>query len=633
MHARRVALLLVAACGAPSTSSDAGEETDRQIEPVRHGSHGSVIDIIAATANGTAAVTQDATGNTRLWPALDGTVEPIVVRASAASELALVHDENFMIGSLDEAGDLELVIVTADGVERARKQVLRDGSVISIAAVSRWLLALRNDQTIEVIGVTGDRGRIALPSGDRGVALAARNDHVVVIASTGTGAHAIPIEPAALTLGSASPAFTIEGRSFALSPDGKKLGVMGRADLVYAIDLAVGGEGQRTCQEDVNPSDGFFPSRVAQQVPIGFIDDTTISCLTFGMVKWFSLAKSGAPVYSYAAAHPELIAYGGDVQLSGHGVAMGIAHRQGSMQYLGYRVPEAVLLRASPRGVVVEKPGAAPLVLDRALTATTRIGIDPRDYEDAVSIDERYALRTVARTDGHEIILADTQTGEEHQVATSDDYHLKFEPATNLLAVQPDRIAHYDPDSHAFDRSFTKLPASGDIYLVDPALAHAVIAVVVAPSGGHYHVVEVGRDLAVQTSYEVDGHVVHVDRAGRVYVATGSSVQVYAANKRVAELPTTAVTVATDPEATHAVVIGGDRITMFDGAVRRWSVPAQTAISAVWDHGPVIRYASGLARLDLRTGRVRERGCGWVFELRVSPPELTGATESVCDAE
>ncbi|MFT3697365.1 MAG: hypothetical protein QM831_29755 [Kofleriaceae bacterium] len=633
MQGRLVALLLVAACGSASEVPDGGEETSDVFPPeqVRHGAHGSVIDIVATTANGTAAVTQDATNNTRLWPVLDGSEEPIVVRASPAAELGLLHGDGFSIATVDEAGDLELVAVTTNGVQRSRRQILRDGSVLGIATTSRWLLALRNDQTIAIFDAKGElHGRVALPSGRRGVGLVARNDRVDVIVQTEAITHAIPVEPTALSLGEESHPFAIAGHSFALSPNGKSLAIMRGGDEVRVVDLSIGGEGKPACDRVERPPVALAP---ASQVPVGFLDDDTVSCLSFGMIKWFPVG-SNQSIYAYASPQPELVAYGGDVQVSGHGLSIGIAHKKTKMQYLGYRMTDPTMLRSTPQGLAVGRSGSPPLVLDHELRVQARIGIDASAYEDVYAIDERYALRTIAEPDAHRIEMVDTTTEETTQIARSDDYHVRFEPTTNLLAIQPGSVAHYDATKHAFEAR-EKLPVQGKVWLVDPDLSDGTVAFVVSVYVGHLKITPIDRHLHAGKAIEADGNVTHIDRAGRIYIATGQAIHVYRGNTLLTKLPIGGnPVVTTDPKAERILVLGDDKVSAFDlDGKQRWSIAQQSAIDVIWDHGPVVRYASGLARLDARTGRLRERACGWVFELRASPPELTGATESVCDAE
>ena len=60
--------------------------------PPQRAAHGAHIEITALTDDGRRGVTQDALGGTRLWPTLDGSLEPIVVHAAPARELAIGRD-------------------------------------------------------------------------------------------------------------------------------------------------------------------------------------------------------------------------------------------------------------------------------------------------------------------------------------------------------------------------------------------------------------------------------------------------------------------------------------------------------------------------------------------------------------
>src|SRR6185312_2501949 len=152
MH-RWIVIAALTACSGSTTAPDAAEPPPTEIptlRPIIRGAHGNAIDIVAATADGRAAVTQDAEGNTRLWPTLDGTAEPIVLRIAAAAELAIARDgDAVLVGSLDPAGGLQLLRVARDGTPRVRVGLT---GVEQLAATSHELLALRDDQTIGVIG-------------------------------------------------------------------------------------------------------------------------------------------------------------------------------------------------------------------------------------------------------------------------------------------------------------------------------------------------------------------------------------------------------------------------------------------------------------------------------------------------
>src|SRR5450755_324949 len=235
-------VLPVLACsGAPTLTTDADVAPAHVVDPVVRGAHGAPIDIVAATSDGAAAVSQDAEGNTRLWPTLDGTAEPIVVHATAAEELGLVRGpDGFLIASLDSSGDLELVRIAPTGTTRSRKPI-GDVPVHQIATTSRYVLALRDDQTIAAIDASGhEHGRLAMPAGSRAVAIVTRNDHALAIVQhPSTTLFARPFDPETLTWGDAHPPFLATTMRFALSPDGTLLAI-GSGDAVNIVTLATG---------------------------------------------------------------------------------------------------------------------------------------------------------------------------------------------------------------------------------------------------------------------------------------------------------------------------------------------------------------------------------------------------------
>ena len=47
----------------------------------------------------------------------------------------------------------------------------------------------------------------------------------------------------------------------------------------------------------------------------------------------------------------------------------------------------------------------------------------------------------------------------------------------------------------------------------------------------------------------------------------------------------------------------------------------------------VVQFPSGIARLDLETGQLAERHCGWSFGLSEQPFEAGHTGPSICDAE
>ena len=644
MH-RWIVIAALAACSGSTTAPDAAEPPPTEIptlRPIIRGTHGNAIDIVAATADGRAAVTQDAEGNTRLWPTLDGTAEPIVLRIAAAAELAIARDgDDVLVGSLDPAGGLQLLRVARDGTPRVRVGLT---GVEQLAATSHELLALRDDQTIGVIGGDGAvRGKLAAEPGERVVALVTRGDRALAVIQRGSDQHARAIDLDHLAWGDALATFHAKLPRFALSPNGEMLAMVIPSGAIAEVELTTNKQ-YGLCP----PSDGAL----AAQFPLAYIDDATIACFAVNQVRWYPVT-GGAATFVHDAAQPELVAYGGEQQISGEGLAVGIARRR-SMQYLGYAVTDPSTLHAGPTGLVFMHDGAPVLVLDHSLAAARSIELAPV-YSDVLPLDATHVLRSDAALGrGFTLSIVDTATKRTEKIATSTDYKIQFDPAAKLIAVaQTSQVAvlPYDPTHHRFGSPTVLEGGPGRVYLTDPDLADGIAAVVIENRGGLAENVRVreyrARDIdrggiaLAARGYDLGGDVLAVDRAARVYLATGSHVQSYIGGDQHAPIlvektafPGRPV-IAPNLEATAALVFGDNRLVLMDsdGHVR-WSVAIPGAVDAGWVDGqPFVRFGSGMATVDVRTGALRERRCGWQFELVTTRIERSGNAVSVCDAD
>src|SRR5262249_21269031 len=138
--------------------------------------------VVALAEDGSAAATSDTTGMIRLWPTLDGTHEPFVVAGPAPAQLAIIrgHDHDFSIAAVDEAGTLTVMQVGEDGRQRGRMQVEDDQAVRQLEASSQGSLALRADQSIEVITAEGKRMSRLAPT-ERVAAIVYRNHRALAL--------------------------------------------------------------------------------------------------------------------------------------------------------------------------------------------------------------------------------------------------------------------------------------------------------------------------------------------------------------------------------------------------------------------------------------------------------------------
>jgi hypothetical protein len=642
-------LLLVLAACSPGRAQVDEIVPQHVIDPVVRGAHGSSIDIVAVTADGTAAVTQDAEGNTRLWPTLEGKNEPIVAQVKSAEELALVRGlDGFLIASLDATGDLELVRIAPAGMRMSRKST-SDVPVLQIAVVSNFLLALQADERIAVIDGRGNlHGHIDLPAGSRADAIVARGDHAVAIVTRDRNTYATAFDPDTLTWGATSKPIEKTTSRYALSPDGTKLAIAwGTVDVVTLATGAVEfGCGEPRRQE---PKDLEAVRRGSTgQVPLAFVDDDTLACFAAPDVRWFRIGKMEA-TFVHAEDNPELAAYGGTIQVTGEGFDLGISAPRVPMAYLGYELTSPDRLFTGPLGVMLAR-NAAPVVLDATLHVKNQLS-DTSKFIDIEPIDARFLLRTQRREDGVglEVMFVDESSLWAKSVAITTDDHLHFDPDTNLLAVHNnDRssLLQYDPVVHTFGKPIAIPGTSDKIYLTDPARADGVVAVSAQVIGGPTNEVDLteivlhGGVAEAKDKFLVYGDIVAIDRAGRAYIADDKQLGVFIPGKF--EIATTLATlpiaghpiVVPNRDASRILVLDNGQVTMRDAdGSERWTRELG-AVDVGWNNGePFAKFSSSLATLDPKDGRILDRACGWQFGLTASPPVHGGYAKSVCDAE
>jgi hypothetical protein len=87
------------------------------------------------------------------------------------------------------------------------------------------------------------------------------------------------------------------------------------------------------------------------------------------------------------------------------------------------------------------------------------------------------------------------------------------------------------------------------------------------------------------------------------------------------------------PDGKHRVELRGERITLTDAkGTERWTVPSRGATKLVWTpSGNVLAYGAGIAQLDLATGAIVRRQCGWRFGRWTQQPESSDGG-AICQA-
>jgi hypothetical protein len=128
--------------------------------PLRRGlPHRFAIDRIELTADGRVAVTRDQGGKLRLWPALDGSREPLPIPAPEARDVDLAPSgDGHDIALIDTAGGVHVFHGSPGGDIERRWQLPAELGALDLELLGGGGLALiRGDRVIELRGPEGER--------------------------------------------------------------------------------------------------------------------------------------------------------------------------------------------------------------------------------------------------------------------------------------------------------------------------------------------------------------------------------------------------------------------------------------------------------------------------------------------
>src|SRR5512140_2549203 len=96
--------------------------------------HGAEIVALGVVPDGLAVASADRLGGIRLWAALDGTREPVVIQGAMPRSITLAYDgDGFAIGTLDAAGGVQVIRTSVDGDVRGRVTVGGDQPATQIS--------------------------------------------------------------------------------------------------------------------------------------------------------------------------------------------------------------------------------------------------------------------------------------------------------------------------------------------------------------------------------------------------------------------------------------------------------------------------------------------------------------------
>lgn len=593
--------------------------------------HGLPIAVLAATEDGTVAVTADAAGAVRLWPALDGTREPVVVAAHPPLALAVARTgDEIAIAGLDAAGHLEIVRTTATGAAVGSAVVDSPRPYRTMRALATAILAVRDDHQIDRIDARGAIvGSLVPEPGYRVGAIAARRGKAIALVASPEGVHGRWLELAdGLAWGGDTPRLPIDPALAELSPDLRHLmAVYPRLDTAATIDLVTG----RAYAMPWPQEDFRLPMR-----PLGFPSaDVLAMTLTFGKgVMWW---LGDATLRGYATEDERgdtgpSVAVDGRVITAWH--EMLVLHTHEKTQYLGYRVPYLQAIKGTRDGWIAV--GGSPLrilALDAQFHQRRRFDAPPRTSS-LYLVDDRHAIAVSETDDGRALDLCTIDLAHpeacRHAWWTTGAV-VGYEPSTHLLAVSGEdevQFARVDPRTGAIGEP-VRYPVAGPgyshaVYLLDPARSRGNVALVI---GYDYksqratvgEIRAVTAEVKVARRYDVATH--GIDVSDEILRRRGLAVGGRPSSQR-------------SPDGKWTVRADRARIAL-RGAddEARWVVDAHGAFDVAWrPDGELAAIAGGIAALDVETGALGARQCGWDFGLAEEPVVAHSFGASLCDA-
>ena len=658
-------VLVLVACGsreapAPSVVRVAGDAAvAAPITPAVTSPHTGRVQLVAATERGDAVLSFDNAGAMRLWPALDGVQEPVVVRAAVPKQLALERDGAGLVAAvLDEVGGIEVLRFDARGGLLGRAKIAPEPANEEIVIVGAHVIARRSDQSLARFDARGTlRGTLVADPGQQLGSLAARRGALIV--GAGAAARFVTLgEPLAWGKTIQLPMPLVD---IALAPGHHRVAGFladGRAAIVEleprakVLNTFVPLIGQRFISK-------HGPPLPAPRPLIGFTDDDHVVA-SGPELRWAAAPTWEAIEDAQIRRGFETHAAIGDVAISGDGGGLAIS-RPGKQQFLGYRKlghDHDIIGHPITRGIrevfwLDDKLRARRVTKQSEYFANDSPGPEPSVL---FALDDRRLV--MSRSSSHEyfkakqrVFVHDVTTGKAFDVGelVRGHSHVAYDHGTGVIALR------VDPNVHRFriaDGNATKLrPLAGaadslrPINLTDPSLANGVVAVV-ATYEGFVRVFEVpaqgdvdGKPIAARKlKLAADLNVLGVDVAGTIYTGNRVEVVLYRAGEPAAPpvrwpIADAWLAAASRDRKHVAFAIGNNVAVVVDGK-ERWRAPVEHirhfAFGAT-DRVLYVSAAGGLLAFDAATGERVAAACGWGLGLYDMPePAMAPNVPSAC---
>ncbi len=609
----RCLVVLVAACGADPApaatvppraspvevpSVDAGVVAAGVPDWPIHALHGAPIAALALTEDGGAAITVDTLGATRLWPALDGSREPVVVAGVHPARLAIARaGERFAVAAIDATGALEILAVRASGAIAARAAIT-GRPIIAIVATPEGFVAQADDQAIVRFALDGaPRDRLVPSPGERIAGLVQRGSAVLALVAGERGLHGVWL--GAGEWGAATPALAIDPAHTALSPDATRLA--GRAgNRIAVVALATG----RIVDT--------VPRRADDDAPIAFTDATHLAIAGEHTIRFWHGGELGDAGYDV----PGEVAGGDGVVVWARGASLGITRPSGT-KYLGYQLAVPRDVRAFERGFAIGD-GTTLVRTDEHFATRAPYAI-PDGLWNRIPLDAHHAFALArSATNEGDLVAVDVDTGAQTLLVEDVTPQIDYQPATHIYtAFSRGRVmvGRYVPRTHAFEGPIAiRLSHANDTSYLVPWLElpeRGSLVSIVEPIGG-------GRATRTDIGAIDFAHGEVTIGALGTHALADEQAQV-------------------DPRPTRhgglVAALAGTRVELRDATGIRWTVASHGVAQLVWTPGgELVGVGNGIARFDLGTGALAERRCGWAFRLAAATPTTFATNEgTLCD--
>ncbi|NVB79626.1 MAG: hypothetical protein HOV81_14615 [Kofleriaceae bacterium] len=637
------------------------------------GRHGTSIASVEISADGAGVVSLDAEAHARLWPALDGSREPLALPLTSPSKLVVHHDANgFAIASLDTGGGIEILDIDDADMLVKKTTLAAEPPYAYVVATGGGFLAMREDHQVEWIDRAGVRGAsLTPPHGERLAGLFGMADRVLALVETRDGIHGQWIETTngKLAWGPATPKLDLDPERTFMSPDGTHLIAMrAKRNEPAVFELATGATKSLKQRDPTAPP--VFELEVPQRSMNRFGIDPPGTLLGFASndrVVFSDVNVNGGPFAWYdlrgktmAQMSPELsFMFATDFTAFGGGKAVSFMDRElvvvkpTKLDYIGYRTRTARGLHATSAGMVATVGGAR--LLDDRLRAGKRV------ESERLGVAENLELVSIGppqRAKDQWLEKLEDDVLERRKIATrvalydvaakkvlqswriaNRSKRVRYEPATKRMVIDHGKqleVATFDPATRTFGPS-TKIavPPMTDVVLLDPAIASGDVAITVH-----------GKELRRWRAEDLDAATAPapivlaatpeaIDRAGHVYIREKPDTVVISGpgrDIRVAELDGWKLRPNTD--GTRIAAFRPSGIMLLDGDGRAlWTIGMPGVANLAWTaDGKLIAQARDLVELSTADGSIVYAQCGWTFARRSKPIEdFIPTDQTYCD--